>query len=76
MGSMTIGVGRGKDIKIINEMHFPNSLGLFYTAITTYLGLEALIGEGKVMGLAGYGKPCYLDKFRECNCKTRWQLYD
>jgi carbamoyltransferase len=64
-GSMTIGVGRGKDIKIINEMHFPNSLGLFYTAITTYLGLEALIGEGKVMGLAGYGKPCYLDKFRE-----------
>ena len=64
-GSMSFGVGKGKDIKIFKEMHFPNSLGLLYTAVTTYLGLEALIGEGKIMGLAGYGKPCYLDKFKE-----------
>ena len=64
-GTMSLGVGKGKDIKVFKEMHFPNSLGLLYTTITTYLGLEALIGEGKIMGLAGYGKPCYLDKFRE-----------
>jgi len=63
--TMSLGVGKGRDIKVFKEMHFPNSLGLLYTAVTTYLGLEALIGEGKVMGLAGYGKPCYLDKFRE-----------
>jgi len=64
-GTMSLGVGMGKDIKVFKEMHFPNSLGLLYTAVTTYLGLEALIGEGKIMGLAGYGKPCYLNKFRE-----------
>jgi carbamoyltransferase len=64
-GTMSLGVGKGKDIKVFREMHFPNSLGLLYTAVTTYLGLEALIGEGKIMGLAGYGKPCYLNKFKE-----------
>ena len=64
-GTMSLGVGKGRDIQVFKEMHFPNSLGLLYTAVTTYLGLEALIGEGKVMGLAGYGKPCYLGKFRE-----------
>jgi len=63
--TMSFGVGDGKDIKIIKEMHFPDSLGLLYTAVTTYLGFEALRGEGKVMGLAGYGKPCYLDKFKQ-----------
>ena len=64
-GTLSLGVGKGKEVKVFKEMHFPNSLGLLYTAVTTYLGLEALIGEGKIMGLAGYGKPCYLDKFRE-----------
>ena len=63
--TMSFGIGKGKDIKIIKEMHFPNSLGLFYTAVTTYLGFEALRGEGKVMGLAGYGEPCYVNKFKE-----------
>lgn len=63
--TMAYGFGRGNDIKIIKEMHYPDSLGLLYTAVTTYLGFEALEGEGKVMGLAGYGKPKYLDKFRE-----------
>jgi carbamoyltransferase len=64
-GTLSIGAGKGKDVRIFKEMHFPHSLGLLYTAITTFLGLEALIGEGKIMGLAGYGKPCYVDKFRE-----------
>ena len=40
-------------------------MGLFYTAVTTYLGFPALEGEGIVMGLAGYGDPVYLDKLRE-----------
>ena len=62
---MSLGVGRGKDIRILKEMHFPDSLGLLYTAITTHLGFEALEGEGKVMGLASFGKPVYIDKFRE-----------
>lgn len=63
--TMSFGIGKGKDIKIIKEIFYPNSLGLVYTAVTTYLGFEALTGEGKVMGLAGYGEPCYVDKFKE-----------
>jgi carbamoyltransferase len=63
--TMSYGLGRENNIKIIKEMHFPHSLGLLYTAVTTYLGFEALEGEGKVMGLAGYGKPSYIDKFKE-----------
>jgi len=59
------GFGRGNNIRILREIHFPDSLGLLYTAVTTYLGFEALEGEGKVMGLAGYGKPIYLDKFKQ-----------
>jgi len=61
----TYGFGRGQEIKVLREIHFPHSLGLLYTAVTTYLGFEALEGEGKVMGLASYGKPAYLDKFKQ-----------
>ncbi|MCF7887198.1 MAG: carbamoyltransferase [Candidatus Omnitrophica bacterium] len=63
--TMTCGRGKGNDIEIHKEIHYPNSLGLLYTAITTYLGFAAHQDEGKVMGLAGYGKPEYLDKLRE-----------
>ncbi len=63
--STSFGVGSGVDVRIAKELHFPNSLGLFYSAITTYLGFEALTGEGKVMGLAGYGSPVYVDKFKK-----------
>jgi carbamoyltransferase len=63
--TLTCGVGRNSTIKIHNEIDFPDSLGLVYTAVTTYLGFEANEGEGKVMGLAGYGKPVYLDKLKE-----------
>ncbi|MFA5137965.1 MAG: carbamoyltransferase [Elusimicrobiota bacterium] len=58
------GMGKGRGIRMLKELRFPDSLGLLYTAVTTYLGFEALRGEGKVMGLASYGKPAYLDKFR------------
>jgi carbamoyltransferase len=62
--AMSLGAGSGRDIKIMQEVLYPNSLGLVYTAVTTYLGFEALTGEGKVMGLAAYGEPRYLDKFK------------
>ena len=54
-----------KEIKIdqIGSSIYPNSLGLFYSAITTYLGFEANDAEFKVLGLAGYGKPIYKDEF-------------
>ncbi|NQT90738.1 MAG: carbamoyltransferase [Candidatus Omnitrophica bacterium] len=61
----TCGIGRGCDIQILREMRYPHSLGLLYTAVTTYLGFEALRGEGKVMGLAAYGEPTYLDRLKE-----------
>ena len=63
--SMTWGVGNGNDIKIHKEMRYPDSLGLIYTAVTTYLGFKAHSGEGKVMGLAGYGKPAYIDELKK-----------
>jgi len=63
--TMTYGFGKGNKIKILREICYPNSLGLLYTAVTTYLGFEANSGEGKTMGLAGYGKSRYIDKFRE-----------
>ncbi len=61
----TFGVGKVNEIRIFKEIDYPDSLGLLYTAVTTYLGFKALQGEGKVMGLAGYGRPKYIDKFRE-----------
>ncbi|MCX5778791.1 MAG: carbamoyltransferase [Elusimicrobia bacterium] len=60
----TMGSGCNSEIKILNEIHFPDSLGLLYTAITTYLGFAADEGEGKVMGLAAYGKPRYIEALR------------
>lgn len=53
----TMGVGIGIDIRIDREIHFPHSLGLLYSAITTYLGFAANNDEYKVMGLAAYGDP-------------------
>jgi carbamoyltransferase len=55
------GVGRGKDIELLAEMHFPHSLGLLYSAFTYYTGFKVNSGEYKVMGLAPYGEPTYVD---------------
>ncbi|MBD3264379.1 MAG: hypothetical protein GF375_04670 [Candidatus Omnitrophica bacterium] len=63
--SLTCGFGKDKNIEIEKEITWPDSLGLVYTAITTYLGFMAHTGEAKVMGLAGYGKPVYLDKLKK-----------
>ena len=57
----TIGVGRGNAIEIIKELHWPDSLGLLYSAFTYYTGFKVNSGEYKVMGLAPYGDPKYVD---------------
>jgi carbamoyltransferase len=58
----TYGVGRGNDIKLHKQMEFPHSLGLLYSAFTAFLGFEVNEGEYKVMGMAPYGEPRYVDK--------------
>lgn len=62
--STTYGVGRGKDLQILEEVKFPNSLGLLYSTLTDFLGFQVLSDEYKVMGLAPYGKPRFIDEIR------------
>jgi len=62
--STMVGTGSGNRIKILDEAGFPHSLGIFYTALTQYLGFWNYGDEYKVMGLSGAGKPVYLDKMR------------
>ncbi len=57
----SFGVGDGKDLSITKQIRFPHSLGLLYSAITYYLGFRVNSGEYKVMGLAPYGEPKYVD---------------
>jgi carbamoyltransferase len=59
------GVGRGNQIEMHQELRFPHSVGLLFSAITAYLGFRVNDAEWKVMGLAPYGEPKYVDKFRE-----------
>jgi len=61
----TRGVGRDLDIELYDEIRFPHSLGLLYSAFTYYLGFKVNSAEYKVMGLAPYGEPIYYDKVRE-----------
>ena len=60
----TIGIGRGSEIKLLEELRFPHSLGLLYSAFTTYCGFRINSGEYKLMGLAPYGEPKYADAIR------------
>ncbi len=55
------GIGKNNQIQILSEIHFPHSLGLFYSAFTYYTGFKVNSGEYKVMGLAPYGTPKYKD---------------
>jgi carbamoyltransferase len=57
----TIGVGDGNRIRMIEEISFPHSLGMLYSAFTYYTGFKVNSGEYKVMGLAPYGEPRYTD---------------
>jgi carbamoyltransferase len=58
----SLGVGRGTDIQLRQEIRFPHSLGLLYSAFTAFLGFEVNEGEYKVMGMAPFGQPRYVDK--------------
>ena len=57
----SLGVGRGSDLQLTRELHWPDSLGLLYSAFTYYTGFKVNSGEYKVMGLAPYGEPTYVD---------------
>jgi carbamoyltransferase len=59
------GVGEGSKLTILGEVSFPHSLGMFYTGITQYLGFNRYGDEYKVMGLASYGEPTYLEGMRD-----------
>jgi carbamoyltransferase len=61
----SLAVGRGNSLEIQKEIHFPHSLGLLYSAFTYYTGFKINSGEYKVMGLAPYGEPKYVDAMKE-----------
>jgi len=58
----TYGLGHDGAVDVFEEVEFPHSLGLLYSALTAYLGFEVNDGEHKVMGLAPYGKPRFVDQ--------------
>jgi carbamoyltransferase len=55
----SVAVGRGANLEMVKEIHFPHSLGLLYSAFTYYTGFKVNSGEYKLMGLAPYGRPKY-----------------
>jgi len=59
------GVGRGTEIEVEGRVHFPHSPGIFYQALTQFVGFPHYGDEYKVMGLAPYGEPKYLDAMRQ-----------
>ncbi len=63
--STCTGIGRGNKITLLQEMQFPHSLGLLYSAFTYYTGFRVNSGEYKLMGLAPYGRPIYKDMILE-----------
>jgi len=60
--STSFGYGKNNSINLTNDIRWPHSLGLFYSAFTYFLGFRVNEGEYKLMGLASYGKPKYYDK--------------
>jgi len=58
----SIGIGKGTEIRLLKEIRFPHSIGLLYSAFTAFLGFEVNEGEYKVMGMAPFGTPKYVDK--------------
>jgi carbamoyltransferase len=61
----SMGVGKGTDLTLRREIHFPHSIGMLYSAFTAYLGFEVNEGEYKVMGMAPYGRPRYVEQVRK-----------
>ena len=58
-------IGNGNQIEVLDSVHFPHSAGIFYTSFTQYLGFPKYGDEYKVMGLAPYGKPLYVDRLKD-----------
>ena len=58
----SLAIGRGNTLEVLKEIHFPHSLGLLYSAFTYYTGFKVNSGEYKLMGLAPYGEPRYVEK--------------
>lgn len=56
----SLAIGKGNELSVYKEIHFPHSLGLLYSAFTYYTGFKVNSGEYKVMGLAPYGEPKYV----------------
>ncbi len=61
----TVGVGEGGGLSLLSEIEFPHSLGLLYSAFTFFCGFEVLDGEYKLMGLAPYGEPRFVQAIRD-----------
>ena len=61
----SIGLGEGSEVRILSEQRFPHSVGLLYSSFTQYIGFKVDSGEYKLMGLAPYGEPKYVDKIKE-----------
>ena len=61
----TVAIGKKNDLEIKKEIHFPHSLGLLYSAFTYYTGFKVNSGEYKLMGLAPYGNPIYVEKVKK-----------
>jgi carbamoyltransferase len=61
----SVAIGRGRELDMVKEIHFPHSLGLLYSAFTYYTGFKVNSGEYKVMGLAPYGEPRYAPLIRD-----------
>jgi carbamoyltransferase len=63
--STMLATGHANHVRVLDRVLFPHSLGIFYTAVTQWLGFPHYGDEGKVMGLAPYGEAVYLDQMRE-----------
>jgi len=61
----TVAIGNGRNLEIKKEIHFPHSLGLLYSSFTYYTGFKVNSGEYKLMGLAPYGNPIFIDKIHQ-----------
>ncbi len=61
----TVAIGNNENLSIKKEIHFPHSLGLLYSAFTFYTGFKVNSGEYKLMGLAPYGEPKYVDLIKD-----------
>jgi carbamoyltransferase len=62
VGHQHLGHGKGHDLQILSDLHFPHSLGLLYSAFTYFTGFRVNSGEYKLMGLAPYGEPKYVQQ--------------